>query len=108
MVAATAFTLVDKATVVFLQQGESQYGQIDLVMRPTDLAFVNYTQAAINSRVDSSLAYHTSRHDFRVLGYDKSCSNKISTLSFDDQGVEGSRWRYYGECSSSLSDVRVW
>lgn len=93
LVAAVCYTLIAKAPIVFLQQGESESGQIDLLLRPSRSPFLNYSQVVLNTAFSRDLSYHAPRLELNADVYDAGCTGDINSLGLD---VADRSWRYDG------------
>lgn len=98
-VAAVCYTLIAKAPAVFLQQGESTAGQIDMLLKPSDASrapFLNLTQLAINAAVSSEFSYFTARTAFNTYAYSVNCTKYLTSLNVGMETPSGLLYRYDG------------
>jgi ABC-type antimicrobial peptide transport system permease subunit len=114
LIAGVAYTMIARAPVVFLQQGEADGGQIDLMMRPSETAatpFLNYSRVTLNTDVAAQYSFHAPRTSFFANAYGADCNSFLKTTiepSLGQQGLDGLDWRYAGppgyesECSNGV------
>lgn len=98
VVAAIAYTMIAKAPVVFLAQGENDNGQIDMKLTPADgdSPFLNYTQIVLNTKFSDEFSYHAPRQAITGFGYNAVCTERINAINLGPGGVSSVNWRYDG------------
>lgn len=95
--------MIANAPVVFLQQGESEGGQIDALITPSGASrsvFINYTQFEINTGLSKEFSYHSPRRSFNLYAYGSECTETVEEEKGSD-AVNNVTWRYTGDCLSS-------
>lgn len=97
VVAAACVSLLAKAPVVFLQQGEAESGQIDVLLEASDASrapFLNYSAVAANAG-GGDLSYHSPRLVLDALSFSAACSEAVEGVVEDPLGADVA-WRYDG------------
>ena len=75
VIAALSFTMMSQASVVYLQQAETEYGHYDSILTASVGDYINYTQLDLNSREleQDDWMYHAPRVTLDGSIYGRSC-----------------------------------
>lgn len=95
LVSAVSFTIANRASAIFLQQAESDSGQIDMTVTASGNPAVNYT-AWHNANVGTDGAYSSWRFRYPARIYAASCTTAARGLGFDVSLLGNSTWMYTG------------
>jgi hypothetical protein len=99
-VSAVCFTVLERAPIVFLQEAETKFSQIDLRIQANSKLnengrLVNYTAVAeiIKQTGDSSMTHHSPRASFPVTVFGNDC---VESVSLNVTDMQSSSWMYEG------------
>lgn len=97
-IAAICYTMIARAPVVFLQQAESNNGQVDLRLTPSSAtysSFFNYSQFTSNVMVNPDYSFHAPRLTLAHSSVYK-MSDCPSSLQLAQPSLTDPTWKYIG------------